>query len=247
MKKLYIISFLAASFLTSCSTSYQVLQTASTDVKATDKTYEHIGKDLNVSYNLWDGNGTIWFSLYNKTNNPLYIDLDRSHLIVNGSSVDYFVDEETVSSTSRTTRSNSPLSYPSLWTNQHMVTKKMKKIVEIPPHSQIAVGGRTILSQALNGCGIIKTGNGVSSTPTFTADNSPITFRNYVTYSKSYTINEPLIIDNSFYVEKILNVTSSAFKGKLNKVKNCPDEKLAQLVSEMPFRKAQNIYISVTK
>lgn len=245
MKKLYAMGALAAVLLSSCSTAYQVVETASADVKTNGNAYEFGGEDLTVSYNLWDGAGTIYFNLHNNTDDPLFVDLDRSHLIVNGQSFDYYQDKET--STSSKTGSTRPSYFAStIWTNQMEVSvkSKPKRVIEIPPHSFINVGGLAI-TEGVKNCGMTKPKSGVSTSPTFTVDNTPLQFRNYVTYSVRQDFGTSETIDNSFYATRVVNLTESAFKGKSKKYKECPDDDFSKEGYEMPYSKAQNIYVKV--
>ncbi len=236
---------LAAVLLSSCSTAYQVVETASADVKTNGNAYEHRGDDLMVSYNLWDNPGKIRFNLHNNTDQAVFVDLDRSHLIVNGQSFDYYNDTET--STSSKTGAARPSYFAStVWTNQMEVAvkSKPKRVVEIPPRSFINVGGLRVLSE-MKDCSIGKSKGGVATSQTYTEENSPLQFRNYLTYSFNPNFGNTETIDNSFYAQRVVNLTATAFKGKSKKFKACPDDNFSKQGYEMPYQKPQNLYIRV--
>ncbi|QCR23065.1 hypothetical protein [Pontibacter sp. SGAir0037] len=244
MKNLYFLGVMAATLLSSCSASFQVVETASSDVKTDGKEYVFNTNEVAVHYNLWDGRGNILFNIENKSNSPIYVDLDRSHLIVNGSSVDYYLEEETTTSVKSGAARGS---WGTLWSDQYEVSRKakMKKVVEVPPQSFITVGGRTIISEPLSDCGInkIKRG-GIASSGTFTESDSPLTFRNYITYSNSYDLASANVVQNEFYVVRVHNMTTSTFNGKTIKEKDCPGE-FSKERAELPFAKPQNIVLKM--
>ncbi|WP_439879881.1 hypothetical protein ACSX1A_11970 [Pontibacter sp. MBLB2868] len=248
MKKNYILGILAAVLLTSCSpTAYQVMETASADVKTNGSSYEHVGEDLVVSYNLWDETGKIRFNLYNKSDAPVYVDLDRSHLIVNGQSFDYYNDTET-STSNKSAYSRPAYLASSVKTSQVEVATKIKpkRVVEIPPHSFFSVGGLTI-TNGIKDCGIGKMKNGVAASESYSSENSPLQFRNFVTYSLNSDFGNPETIDNSFYVQRIVNLTWTALQGKPVKYKDCPDDNFSKQGYELPYSKPQNIRVELVK
>jgi hypothetical protein len=248
MKQTLIIGAFAALMLSSCApTSYQVFETASSDVKTNGSSYQYIGEDLAVDYNLWNESGNMRFKFYNNSDIPIYIDLDRSHLIVNGQSFDYYNDTETNTSNKNSISRPTYLA-SAIKTNQIeiAVKSKPKRLIEIPPHSFTSVGGLTITNGIID-CSIGKMKNGVAESKSFNTENSPLQFRNYVTYSYDPDFRNIRTIDNSFYAQKVLNLSSLALKGKTMKYKDCPDDSYSKIGYEMPYNKPQNIRVVMLK
>ncbi|MGD9555454.1 MAG: hypothetical protein AB7V25_00380 [Mangrovibacterium sp.] len=91
MKKLMIL-FTTVVFLTGCSstTFYQLYSTKSPDVQSDESKMTFENEDVRVIYNFWDNFGTSSFVVFNKTGADIFIDLSKSHLIVNGIATTYF-------------------------------------------------------------------------------------------------------------------------------------------------------------
>lgn len=91
MKKLLIL-FTAVVFLVSCSstTFYQLYTTKSPDVQSDESKMIFENEDIKVIYNFWDNCGTSSFVVSNKTGSNVFIDLSKSHLVVNGIATTYF-------------------------------------------------------------------------------------------------------------------------------------------------------------
>ena len=91
MKKLMIL-FTAVVFLASCSstTFYQLYSTKSPDVQSDESKITFENEDVRVIYNFWDNFGTSSFVVFNKTGSDVFVDLSKSHLIVNGIATTYF-------------------------------------------------------------------------------------------------------------------------------------------------------------
>ena len=58
------------------------------DVSGSDVVFEN--EDLVISFDLWCSGGESSFSIYNKTDSDLYVDLSRSHLIINNLAKTYY-------------------------------------------------------------------------------------------------------------------------------------------------------------
>ena len=85
--------------MASChQTYYQVLETLSTDAKINSSNNAYETNELKVSYNFWSNGGDVYFQLTNKLDVPIYIDWNKSHLIYNGVSYDYWNDTEETNS-----------------------------------------------------------------------------------------------------------------------------------------------------
>jgi hypothetical protein len=91
MKRVMII-LMDVVFLASCSstTFYQLYTTKSTDVQSDENKMTFENDDVRVIYNFWDNCGTSSFVVLNKTNSDVFVDLSKSHLIVNGIATTYF-------------------------------------------------------------------------------------------------------------------------------------------------------------
>ena len=85
MKKLLLMSVVATSLLSSCSsTFYQVYEVKSNALKQTDNSLVYENEDLKVMYNLWCSGGSMNFIVQNKTGRDLFLDMGQSFFIFNG-------------------------------------------------------------------------------------------------------------------------------------------------------------------
>ena len=159
-------------------------------------------KNLNLTYDFWADGGNMNVSIYNKTDRPIYINLDKSHLIVNGQSYDDYTKEETI----KTNKNGASVYYSdsvSKETQSEITVKsKVKSIVEIPPQSFINIGNLSIFPLRYVDCDLEKYPFSKISSKTFDISNTPLKFRNYITIDFTETFEKPLVIDNSFWVEK---------------------------------------------
>jgi hypothetical protein len=95
--------FFAAIFLFSgCATTtfYQLYKTESKDVQNVSDGMVFENEDVKVVYNFWDDSGNSSFLLFNKTESDIFIDLKKSHLILNGIAYTYFQNRTFSESTS---------------------------------------------------------------------------------------------------------------------------------------------------
>jgi hypothetical protein len=94
MKKLIYLSFIFI-FVVSCSTSlynYQVFQSESTNLKRDNNVLVYEDSVCEVSYNLYANKGNSGFTIYNKTDRTIIIDLGQSFFIVNDEAFDYYLN-----------------------------------------------------------------------------------------------------------------------------------------------------------
>lgn len=78
--------------LTSCSpnTFYQLYKTQSNALEENKKGVKFENADVTIIYNFWGNYGTSSFLIYNKTDSNIFVDLTKSHLIINGIAKTYF-------------------------------------------------------------------------------------------------------------------------------------------------------------
>ncbi|MBK7958761.1 MAG: hypothetical protein IPK03_12045 [Bacteroidetes bacterium] len=100
-KKIMILSILSALLICSCASMYQVQETKSPDTKFENDAYVFENAEVKINYNFWALGGQVGFTITNKLDIPIYIDWNQSHLIFNGSSYEYWYDEEETKSAYR--------------------------------------------------------------------------------------------------------------------------------------------------
>ena len=92
MKKASFLLPLLLLAVTSCATAFQQIATISSPQMrlADDGRFAYLGDGVEIDYNFWSENGQVCFVLTNKTDKDIYVDLSRSHLVVNGMTFDYY-------------------------------------------------------------------------------------------------------------------------------------------------------------
>lgn len=214
MKK--ILFFIIACQLVSCSTNhyYQVYQT-----KAEHGTLENnliVFEDQNcfVYYNLWDNGGNIGFSIYNKTNDDLTINLAKSFFVLDNVAYPYFQNRTTSkSSNNGTTLTTALFSFSSAVkvsgsnSTSFSTSYLEKPELIVPPKTMINIAEYKVTQAIYNHCDLVRyPSKNKTNSITFTKDTSPFVFYNRISYS---TLKETLTMENKFHVSEITNYPSS--------------------------------------
>lgn len=254
MKKLIFLC-LTCIALISCSPSnyYQVYKVKSSDAKLSNKYYTAENDDLRISYDFWDQEGIMSFSIYNKTAKPVYIDFSRSHEILNSRSYDYFNGSQvTLSEQMNNYTVSRNYYYPGLVNTfgigtQRSLTIIQKQIVEIPPQSSISINGYNLIETKYQDCFI--RGNKLKEPvkKVFPQDSSPLTFRNYITYDFAPNFSSAKQLDHSFWVEEIDFIDTDSFNGDQEQYRECPTDLPSgtEFTYEYPYLRSNSFYYEV--
>ncbi len=272
MSKLkFLIYFLMIYFCSSCSRYYQVMETSSTNTTVENNAFVFENSEIKITYNFWEDGGVMNFILSNKTDSSIFIDWNKSHMIFNDISYEYWNDAEeseafytsysTTSSSSfvdalsnfklRNTYGNS-ISTTSQGKKSGVISSskyKPKKILHIPPKSGILVSKFSLTKDPFFNCDFnMSKLNGKSpKSKSFQKNDSPLKFRNYLTYSNNETFLKTRTIDNEFYISQALFMKENVFFGKSITEKECDinGNKKNQTKSTYPFKKSNNFFIKL--
>lgn len=223
-----IVSFICIAVLFASCKAYQVNTISSSNTQKSDSTgvFKVENDSLLITFNFAGDNSPVNVEVLNKLNEPMIINWERSALIVGDKAYSYVDDNlritgQTTGTTSRyySDRNNfSDLSYSSGSISGNIQLSKNESF--LPPHSK---SGRSIyvLSQiplqeldktAFNRI-MLQDVDGISQiiskTADYTAENSPLKFRNYITL---YTLKDnqprPFSYQQDFFVSSVtkLNV-----------------------------------------
>lgn len=264
------VFFINLFFLCSCTSTYQVFEVSSKElsVKNTNLVFEN--RDVSITYNFWEEGGKVYFLFTNKTDSDIYIDWDKSHLIYNGISYDYWHDIEdhnqivaTLASSSSYSNSNMLIKASSNnivgkgETASSSIGKKItaitstkyrpKKIINIPPKASILVSKFSISKLPFFNCEFnIKGMNPKAPRKlNFLQDNTPVNFRNYITYATDEKFTNKTSIDNHFYISSISFVSQKLFNGNSLSNKECTitGAKKVNSFFEFPYKNPAAFYI----
>jgi hypothetical protein len=231
-----LIIVLSGLMFNSCSKNYVLLfETNSKDLeKNEDNFYIFENDSIKITYSLWGLRGPVSFIIENKHDKPLYINWQKSSLIMDGQKRDYWRDVTTSSTVTET--SNRGFSIVDRDGDFHhfgttrgfssTTTIRDEKITFLPSHTRANKRKFIILTQ--NSYTLNKDATKTEFTfyekprkkPDYVYEKfyvegySPFQFRNFLTLSfEGEGINE-FYLDHEFYVAKITEMKQSQFEYK---------------------------------
>lgn len=235
---------------------YQLLETQGKIITPSNSLITFENKDLIISYDLWGDKGNGSFIVFNKTEKDILIDLKRSHLIINDVAHTYFQNRTFSSPKTSFFSSDSEeqimerkgIKLPgvspktqSLKGSESVVSVEERYIC-IPPKSSQAIVGFNLLEKIYRDCNIYRfpTNKNIRSTE-FDMDNSPLKYRNRLTYSYDDVHTTSLTFENEFFVNRITNYPENEFI-KYENIKFCSDS--SSYSSQIfPFYKSSSFFI----
>lgn len=257
MKKYYYILFLLIA-LAACTSQnyYQLLETGSNTSVLSNNSIVFGNEDLEISFDLWGDNGNGSFTVYNKTDKDIFIDLKRSHLIINDLAITYFQNRnfsnKKISVLSPASddviREQQSIKLPgvspkpaSVQADESVVFLE-ERILCIPPHSKQMIFGFNLLENIYRDCYLYRfpTDKQILSSE-FTDQNSPYVYRNRISYSIDEKFTTVKTLENNFFVKKITNYPENEFV-KYESVKFCSDSS-SYTNQVYPFYKPNSFYI----
>lgn len=216
MKHLLPISILV--MLSSC-TVYQVMTVSSNEVRQNNAHEFVIDNDsLELCYNFNGQNGPINVKITNKLQQPLYIDWQRSALIINNQAISYVPNTVAIN--------GSLGAYSFDWTRDFSTTSGRFKATATLPAEIDFVPPQTYVTRQLMGItnqGIDKLpdsifkkkripamGDGVEVVKEawFTSATSPLVFTSYLTLMVGKTDPQPVVCQHNFYVSQLVKMTN---------------------------------------
>lgn len=211
-----ILSLALILLLQSCGTSiyYQHYETDSETMKTENNNYIYENDDLKITYNLWGENGQLQFTVINKSNDIITIDLKKSFFAVNGYAYDYFKDVQVGKSSSYVSNyayasvyndynEQSSIYNSSELENSYSYISNPQKELNIPPGYSKRVQKFNLINDYYNDCDLVAfPGRNDDASKNYSKTDSPYRFANIITYRAG---NEEKKIENSFYVSQIRN------------------------------------------
>lgn len=196
--------------LCGCGSTYrlQYAEVNSPNLKLQEEGFIYTNDSIKIMYSFWGNRGPIQVSIYNEMNTPVYIDWNRSSLIMNEMKLSYWLDKTETSggSNSKSTTFKGYTFYPSLVSitanTSYSTSIKDERISFIPPKSFIFI----------DKFDLVPTGNfGLEKTTlrekkrevNIDYKSAKFRFRNFLTYSIKEDMTNERYVDNEFYVSKI--------------------------------------------
>lgn len=216
MKNIFTLSLLLLA-LTSCS-KYQISILSSNNIKKDPDSgnFTMENDSAKITYSFFGKNAPINLVIFNKLNEPLYIDWQRSAFIMNDKAVSYVNDQVNITGDiSGSSVGNQNINYSSGSLNATATLPK--SVVFIPPHTHVQ---RTLLqvtdqfitlipdeqfvkkevpSLSISGTSVVKIGE-------FSSDKSPLNFKSYLSlYTINNNIPKYVAYQHDFFVSKLIN------------------------------------------
>ena len=236
-----LVAILLASVVCSCKTMqnyYQIAQTKPMDatfIKCDDADKGYYYEDLNcrISYNFWSEKGDAGFTVTNLTDQVLYILKDKCFFIKDGVSYDYYHGREWADP---------------VVAGKATATDKEQTIIGIAPHTSRSIGNYEIYGFVLVNCDLDrKPAKNKPASISFSPENSPVQFGNFITYRVgNYGAEQS--VKNMFYTWRVTNYRKDDlfYTEKITKCPNVSDIKEMQ-ESIIRFAPATGYYITYVK
>lgn len=190
--------------LQACNTAYvQIYEVkAKTDLQTQDKAIIFENKHLSITYDLWLEGGNPCFSIYNKTNAPIYLDKKRTFFVINDQAKDYYLNRIYTDET--TTKATDLYNSISIG-NATGVSYREKEMITIPAKTYKSILEFSVSDAYYPECDQEKfPSRRKIKTTTYDASDSPFKFENRITYLL-YNNKEIHKVKNAFYVSAITN------------------------------------------
>lgn len=206
---------------TSCST-YQYMTVTGKNIAANDRREFIMENDsIRVKYNFSGANAPINVEVQNKLDKPVYIDWNRSALIINDKAISYVPSSVHISgSVSSTTSSwfRTSAVYPSSTTNGHFSGSVgvPKDLDFIPPgsyKSKTPLGVTNVFysparEKAKRTPVTLNTGySGTAMVKQYADTSSPFRFSSYLTIYMEGAPDKPVVFEHEFFVSEIWTTT----------------------------------------
>ena len=201
MKQKLILASVALLMM-SCSagTYYQVVDVKSSNLQKESNNYVYNDGVCKIVYNFWAEGGDAGFLIENHSDEVIYVDLGNTFFIMNGMANNYGVGMNTKIVVEPSTN----------------VASVEKNALAIPPHASKIISEYRIMEDVIQDCSVnLKVKRNQPQGMTYAETESPIVFRNYITYRTDKNVTEPKVIVNDFYVSGYSNYLSTdIIKGK---------------------------------
>ena len=208
--KLIIFALLIALVCSACSQyQYAVIDS---NIPKTAGRIVYDNDSLQITYKFAGNNGPATVGILNKLSTPIYVNWERSSVIIEGKSITRAVEAVEFGASSSATTSN-----VFQWSNT-VTTDVNGRIVQtpqlgfIPPNSYIQ-------SQPINLMGqfseptkelIPRRENGTAiKYENFDREDSPLLFRSYITLSATPDFAKPVVFDHEFWVSEVVQTEAS--------------------------------------
>ncbi|MES2616776.1 MAG: hypothetical protein V4613_02800 [Bacteroidota bacterium] len=226
MKTNTLFSILIVATLYSCSSEfYQAYKLDSTEVVFKDKKFIFENDEILISYNFWSNGINKPYTIYNKTDSIIFLDMENSHYAINGKGNSYYRNR--VLTSQNTTGSETAINWASKYFNTPLIeTSSVKSsntngvyifeptIVRIYPKTFVDIWGLNFIPVQFLSCDLKPaSANSSKSTLVIQRDKTPISIVNSLKYGFSLKQEKNHTIVNNFWVSEVTNYDPFDFVG----------------------------------
>lgn len=249
-----VIGATVASF-TSCSPYIKMVEVTSENAKTdADKNIVFENDTVRVEYDMWGPGGYMNFRVYNKLEQPIYINWFKSSYVKEDVKYSYVGNYRDLSFVPPKSYVTNPVSYTLLKAQGAAIytrTNKSGKKVKIE-NVDLRNDKEATLEQLDKT--YAKSGQVKAYSKTYDKNSTPLFFRNFITVSTCESADEctnaqsMIYFNNKFYVSKMTEMPIKQFNGKGTKVVEYVkrgDKKVKAKVTvyEMPYNAGNRFYI----
>jgi hypothetical protein len=245
--------------MVSCSSlCYQHYDTSADNLFVENDRYTFEDDQQKVSYDFYRSGGSSTFIFENKTTSNLYVDLWKSHLIINGFAYSYYenqsylmamADGESKDRKSKNVQGlvtsyvdlafesvaafSSPLGLMHPQSDNRSMVFDGEKTVIIPPKAKKVITGLPLNNKVIKDAKLKHFPENGQSYLAFTNENSPLSFRNRIAYQMEGDSTSQYL-SNEWYVSKITNLRKKEYHPKNADAKT----------EQKPYKDARSFFIS---
>ncbi len=240
IKNLIAEALIITSFCSCSNMSYYQVYKVKSESSNSTNSNDLVFEDENciIRYNLWAENGNLSFEFYNKTEENIYLNKEKSFFVLNGRAYDYF--QNRVYSNNKAVLSSSSVS--DSYSNKLIiktgnritlssvfsVSYNESKILCIPSKTTKYVSDFSINSSVYRDCDLFRYPNRKQiKAKSFNSSNSPLVFENRFQYSIG-ELKEKINFKNNFFVQEIANYPMSHMF-EMDYEEYCGDESISKV------------------
>jgi len=217
-KTIPLTSVIAILFFTACS-RYQYVTITSNDIKTNDKMEFVVDNDsLRLQYSFYGENAPVNITFQNKLNVPMYIDWQRSALIIEDKAISYVPNEVPIQGSINGSTSNYSynrhVSYGAASGSINATANLPEHIAFIPPNSYVTKLPMGVTNQFLQNIPDSAWHKQHLQDPTgltvnvkrafFNEATTPLRFKSYLTVMVGGEQVKPTVFEHTFYVNELL-------------------------------------------
>lgn len=240
--KRFILLSLSLVALISCSPNVQLVTLRGTNVLPTDQGLNLDNDTLTLTYNFASERGQMHLTVFNKLNQPLYVDWKRSALIVGQNKYDYWYDIAQVQLSGYSSGHYYRIgSIDGTITKEDQVgfippqTRLNKLQFMLVPAGDLALSGPFTIEKEPSKVGTEKL---ISvNSYSYSAAESPLKFRNYLTLSTDKDFKTEFHIETAFWASDVKVLPREQLLSRFN----------GNYLEPVPFKKPDSFYVPITQ